>query len=30
MGENLTKAGSQVGGVAEQLADWLRNRNAGE
>jgi Zn-dependent protease with chaperone function len=30
MGENLTKAGSQVSGAAEQLADWLRNRNAGD
>jgi len=29
IGENLNKAGAQVGGVAEQLADWLRNRNAG-
>jgi Zn-dependent protease with chaperone function len=29
MGENLTKAGSQVGGMAEQVAEWLRNRNAG-
>jgi Zn-dependent protease with chaperone function len=29
IGDNLTKAGSQVGGMAEQLADWLRNRNAG-
>jgi Zn-dependent protease with chaperone function len=30
MGENLTKAGSQVGGMAEQVAEWLRNRNAGD
>ena len=25
-GDNLAKAGSQVGGVAEQVADWIRNR----
>jgi Zn-dependent protease with chaperone function len=25
-GENLTKAGSQIGGVADQLADWIRAR----
>ena len=25
-GDNLTKAGSQIGGVADQLADWLRAR----
>ena len=29
IGENLNKAGSQVGGVAEQLADWLRTRSGG-
>lgn len=29
IGDNLTKAGSQVGGVAEQLADWLRARSGG-
>ena len=29
IGDNLTKAGSQVGGMAEQLADWLRTRSAG-
>ena len=28
IGENLNKAGSQVGGIAEQLADWLRSRNS--
>jgi len=26
IGDNLNKAGAQVGGVAEQLADWLRTR----
>ena len=25
-GENLAKAGSQIGGVADQLADWIRTR----
>jgi Zn-dependent protease with chaperone function len=30
MGENLNKAGSQVSGAAEQLAEWLRSRNSGE
>lgn len=25
-GENLAKAGSQIGGVADQLADWIRAR----
>ena len=30
IGDNLTKAGSQVGGMAEQLADWLRQRNSGD
>jgi len=29
IGENLNKAGSQVGGMAEQLADWLRTRGGG-
>jgi Zn-dependent protease with chaperone function len=27
VGENINKAGSQIGGMAEQLADWLRQRN---
>jgi Zn-dependent protease with chaperone function len=26
MGENITTLGSQVGGVAEQVADWVRSR----
>jgi Zn-dependent protease with chaperone function len=26
IGENLTKAGSQIGGTADQLADWIRSR----
>jgi hypothetical protein len=25
-GDNLAKAGSQIGGVADQLADWIRAR----
>ncbi len=29
IGDNLNKAGSQVGGMAEQLAGWLRTRSAG-
>jgi Zn-dependent protease with chaperone function len=29
MGENLTKAGAQIGGVAEQVADWIRSRGGG-
>jgi Zn-dependent protease with chaperone function len=28
-GENITSLGSQVGGVAEQVADWLRSRGGG-
>jgi Zn-dependent protease with chaperone function len=28
-GDNLTKAGSQIGGMAEQLADWVRGRGGG-
>jgi Zn-dependent protease with chaperone function len=28
-GDNLTNLGSQVGGMAEQAADWLRNRRGG-
>ncbi|HUB03929.1 MAG TPA: M48 family metallopeptidase [Solirubrobacteraceae bacterium] len=27
VGENINKAGTQIGGMAEQLADWLRQRN---
>jgi Zn-dependent protease with chaperone function len=29
MGENITSLGSQVGGVAEQVADWIRSRGSG-
>jgi Zn-dependent protease with chaperone function len=29
MGENVTALGSQVGGVAEQVADWIRSRGGG-
>jgi Zn-dependent protease with chaperone function len=28
-GDNITSLGSQVGGVAEQVADWLRSRGGG-
>ncbi len=28
IGENVTNLGNQVGGVAEQVADWLRSRGA--
>jgi Zn-dependent protease with chaperone function len=28
-GENITTLGSQVGGVAEQMADWIRSRGGG-
>jgi Zn-dependent protease with chaperone function len=28
-GENIASLGSQVGGVAEQVADWLRSRGGG-
>jgi uncharacterized membrane protein YgcG len=28
-GENVTKLGNQVGGVAEQVADWIRGRGGG-
>ena len=28
-GDNLSNLGSQVGGMAEQVADWLRNRGGG-
>ena len=26
MGENITTLGSQAGGVADQVADWIRSR----
>jgi hypothetical protein len=29
LGENVTNFGSQVGGVADQVSDWLRNRGSG-
>jgi Zn-dependent protease with chaperone function len=29
IGENVTKLGNQVGGVAEQVADWIRSRGGG-
>ena len=29
LGENVTKVGNQIGGLAEQAADWLRNRGGG-
>jgi Zn-dependent protease with chaperone function len=29
IGDNVTKLGNQVGGVAEQLADWIRARGGG-
>ena len=29
MGENITALGSQVSGVAEQMADWIRSRQGG-
>ncbi len=29
MGENITTLGNQVGGVAEQVADWIRSRSGG-
>ena len=29
VGDNLAKAGSQIGGVADQAADWIRNRRGG-
>jgi Zn-dependent protease with chaperone function len=28
-GDNIAKAGSQIGGVADQVADWIRNRPGG-
>jgi hypothetical protein len=29
IGENVTKLGAQVGGMAEQMADWVRGRGGG-
>ena len=29
IGENVTKLGNQIGGLAEQAADWLRTRGGG-
>jgi Zn-dependent protease with chaperone function len=29
MGENITTLGNQMGGVAEQVADWIRSRGGG-
>jgi hypothetical protein len=29
-GENIAKAGTQIGGVADQVAEWLRNRSGGD
>jgi hypothetical protein len=29
IGDNVTKLGNQVGGAAEQVADWLRSRGGG-
>ena len=29
IGDNVTKLGNQVGGVAEQVADWIRSRGGG-
>jgi Zn-dependent protease with chaperone function len=29
IGDNVAKVGNQVGGVAEQVADWLRSRGGG-
>jgi Zn-dependent protease with chaperone function len=29
IGENVTKLGDQVGGMAEQVADWIRSRGGG-
>ena len=29
IGENVTKLGQQMGGVAEQMADWIRGRGGG-
>jgi Zn-dependent protease with chaperone function len=29
VGENVTKMGNQIGGLAEQAADWIRSRSGG-
>jgi len=29
IGDNVTKVGAQVGGMAEQVADWIRSRGGG-
>lgn len=29
IGDNVTKMGSQIGGAAEQMADWIRSRGGG-
>jgi Zn-dependent protease with chaperone function len=29
IGENVTKMGTQIGGAAEQMADWIRSRGGG-
>ena len=29
IGDNVTKVGTQIGGMAEQVADWLRSRSGG-
>jgi Zn-dependent protease with chaperone function len=29
LGDNITKAGNQIGGMAEQVADWIRGRGGG-
>jgi hypothetical protein len=29
LGDNVTKMGNQIGGVAEQVAEWIRGRGGG-
>ena len=29
IGENVTKLGAQMGGLAEQMAEWVRGRGGG-
>lgn len=29
LGDNVTKLGAQMGGVADQMSEWLRNRSSG-
>ena len=29
IGENVTKLGNQIGGLADQAADWIRSRGGG-